>query len=226
MHTLARPLVREARLKRKAAIRAFTLIELLTVIAIIAILAAISFGVMKGVKERAAIGQTKAELASLSQALEAYKAQYGDYPRSAGSNVAKVDPAGTQNPKATDGPGVLFNALVGKLGPYNASTGSAAVIAGRSFVELSKYTLQETEKLPEAGANAVDKAFLDPWGNRYLYYYKTGTPSQWTKNSGYILLSVGPLVDENGASGIAVSPDGTYTVSDETNEADNIYANK
>ena len=87
MHTLARPPVREARLKRKAALRAFTLIELLTVIAIIAILAAITFGVIKGVNERAAISQAKAELSSIAQALEAYKLQYGDYPQ-AGSSVA------------------------------------------------------------------------------------------------------------------------------------------
>jgi prepilin-type N-terminal cleavage/methylation domain-containing protein len=49
--------------------RAFTLIELLTVIAIIAILASIAFGVMSGVKKRAAAQRARADLAVLAQAL-------------------------------------------------------------------------------------------------------------------------------------------------------------
>ncbi|MET0261690.1 MAG: prepilin-type N-terminal cleavage/methylation domain-containing protein, partial [Rariglobus sp.] len=98
----------EARLNRQAGNRAFTLIELLTVIAIIAILAAITFGVVKGVNERAAIGQAKAELASLAQALEAYKLQYGDYPQ-AGSQFDAVTAATIVSGKSQY---ILFNALV------------------------------------------------------------------------------------------------------------------
>jgi prepilin-type N-terminal cleavage/methylation domain-containing protein len=223
MHTLARHPAREARLNRQAGNRAFTLIELLTVIAIIAILAAITFGVVRGVNERAAIGQAKAELASLAQALESYKMQYGDYPRSDGANVANATTAST-----TDGPGVLFNALIGKLGPYNVGTSSAATINGRSVVDLSRFSLQSATALPATPSTAtlVANAFIDPWGRRYLYYYKTGTPAQWTKNPGYILLSVGPSVASTGVAGITVSVDGTYIVADPANEADNIYANK
>ncbi len=222
MPTLARYPVREPRLSaRQVGQRAFTLIELLTVISIIAILAAITFGVVKGVNERAAVGQAKAELASLAQALESYKLQYGDYPRSAGANVAT-----SPTPTATDGPGVLFNALVGKLGPYNWSAGSAAAINGKPFVELGRFSIQSSTALPTAGnTTAVNNAFVDPWGRRYLYFYKTGTNAQWTK-SGFILLSVGPSVATSGTAGITVTTGGLYTVSDAPNEADNIYANK
>jgi len=223
MHTLARPPVREAHLKDQARLRAFTLIELLTVIGIIAILAAITFGVVKGVNERAAISQAKAELASFSQALEAYKLQYGDYPKSSGANVATASPA-----TATDGPGVLFNALVGKLGPHNNATNSAAAISGRSFVEISRLATQSTAaaSLPVAGTAAtLANAFVDPWGRRYLYYYKTGTSAQWT-TPGYILLSVGPSVLSSGLPGITILTNGTFTDSDATTAPDNIYVNK
>jgi prepilin-type N-terminal cleavage/methylation domain-containing protein len=222
MHPLARNPAREARLNRQTGSRAFTLIELLTVIAIIAILASITFGVMQGVNERAAINRAKAELASLALSLESYKKQYGDYPRSgAAANVATTETAA-----ATDAPGILFNALTGKLGPYNAVTNSAASIDGKSFVEISKFSIQDTVALPTVGnTTPMANAFLDPWGRRYLYYYKTGTPAQWIKPS-YILLSVGPSVATSGAPEINVNIDGTYTVETTADAADNIYANK
>lgn len=227
MHTLARPPVREASRLFRSAQRAFTLIELLTVIAIIAILAAITFGVVKGVNERAAIGQAKAELASLAQALEAYKLQYGDYPRSAGA----ANSATATSASATDAPGILFNSLVGKLGPYRATSNpNRAPMNGKSLVELTRFTLQSTATadMPSTGTTAsVANAFLDPWGRRYLYYYKTGTAATppWSISS-YILLSVGP---NGGAPGFTLTGDtGVITVSGAANitlEADNLYAN-
>ena len=222
MFTLARPPVREARLICQAPARAFTLIELLTVISIIAILSAISLNVVKGVKERAAVSQSKAELASLSQALEMYKLQYGDYPQtgSAANSAAAKDASGEPiAPSATDGPGILFNALTGKRGPLPAET----KIAGKAYVDLARLAVQSPTTMPAAGANTVANAFVDPWGNRYLYYYKTGTSSAWTKNPSYILLSVGP--DET--TGIdTVLTDGSVTYLSTGAELDDIYANK
>ncbi len=220
MHTFARPPVRDARLKRQAAARAFTLIELLTVISIIGILAAISLGVVRGVRERAALSQAKAELASLAQALEAYKLQYGDYPQT-GPAQNQPDPA-LAAPSDTDGPGILFNALTGKRGP------AGALIAGRSFVELSRYTLQNPTALPAEGNSTLQarNALLDPWGNRYLYYYKTGAPSgasQWKETPGYILLTVGPDA-KSGITGVSTA--GKITLTTGSEGADDIYANK
>lgn len=224
MFTRARPPVREARLQHQAPTRAFTLIELLTVISIIAILSAISLNVVKGVKERSAIGLAKAELAALSQALEMYKLQYGDYPRAAGANLA----ASTTPASATDGPGVLFNALVGKLGPYSFSTSSAAQLNGKVFVDIARLSLQDPSALPSTTTTTnVANAFVDPWGNRYLYYYKTGTTSaQWNTTPSYVLLSVG-MDDEPAGVDTAptvttagvVTPNATYGAND-------IYANK
>lgn len=205
MHTLARPPVREARLKRKAALRAFTLIELLTVIAIIAILAAITFGVIKGVNERAAIGQAKAELSSLALALESYKGQYGDYPRS-GTSAALESTA-----SATNQAGKFFNALLGKLGP------TGAAIDRKAFVDVSKLNLSSATALPKPGnTTSVDNAFIDPWGRFYIYAYGVG----WTT---YRLLSVGP----DGKMGDTFSATGVVTPGTAANGgADNIYANQ
>ena len=195
----------------RAASAAFTLIELLTVIAIIGILAAITFGVSRGVNERAAINQARAELSAIAAALEAYKRQYGDYPHT--GSAANVH-GGTAS--ASDGPGILFNALGGKLGPKGAA------INGKVFVQLDKMSLQDTAALPLAtGTASVANAFLDPWGRRYLYFYNTA--DSWQPPS-YVLYSVGP----DNAHTAPATTGSTAGVVDFTvaNNLDNIYANR
>jgi len=190
--------------------RAFTLIELLTVIAIIGILAAITFGVVKGVEERAAIQRARTELAVISQALEAYKRLYGDYPQTpaAASNSATAATA-----SATDCPGILFNALVGKRGPMSTET----KINGKALVELGKFTVQSTlaTDLPDNTAATKANAFVDPWGKRYLYLYKAGV---WN-NPSFVLYSVGP-------DGIETAPNNGVIDLTTLGNADNIYANR
>jgi prepilin-type N-terminal cleavage/methylation domain-containing protein len=222
MFTRAQTPLRADRLFVQASARAFTLIELLTVISIIAILSAISLNVVKGVKERASVGQAKAELAALSQALEMYKLQYGDYPQTGTVNnsAATKDASGVPiAASATDGPGILFNALTGKRGPLPGET----PVDGKAYVDLARLTLQSPTTMPAAGANTVANAFVDPWGNRYLYYYKTVTSTQWTKTPSYILLSVGPG-EVTGVSSVA--PDGSITKTTSGDELDDIYANE
>jgi len=165
MHTLARSPVRETPLKSQARLRAFTLIELLTVIAIIAILAAITFGVVKGVNERAAIGQAKAELAVLSQALESYKQRYGDYPQ-------------------TTVPAEFLQSLIGRRGPGSAG----AAMTQKALIDISKFSLSTANGDPFTTATLT---LYDPWGRNYLYYYYTVGAPVVTKRS-YVLLSQGP----------------------------------
>jgi prepilin-type N-terminal cleavage/methylation domain-containing protein len=174
----------------------FTLVELLAVISIVGLLAALVFGAAHGAGERSRRTRAAAELGVLAQTLEAYRAQYGDYPRTgAAANVPSASAA------ADDGPGILFNALTGRRGP----AASLVVVEGRSFVTLGAHTLQ-TEAVPVAGNSAqVANAFLDPWGRRYLYAYRTG--SAWTARHP-VLLSAGP----DGGAMLAADPtawDGT-----------------
>jgi prepilin-type N-terminal cleavage/methylation domain-containing protein len=195
--------------------RAFTLIELLAVIAIIGILAGITFGVSKGVRERAAISQCRSELAALSQALESYKKQFGDYPQTGPSAITAPITAAAAT--ATSVEGYLFNALLGKIGP------KLDPIQGKQFIEASKFSLQNANIPTPGNATSVANAFVDPWGRLYLYYYRSnaaGVPA-W-KQPSYILLSAGP----EGNLGISVSAAGVITETNNTQAADNLYANR
>lgn len=188
----------------------FTLLELLAVIAIIAVLTSIVIGVGRRASETGKTARAKAELAALSAALEAYKRQHGDYPQT-GFVANDADAA---SPGASDGPGILFNALAGKRGPRAALT----PLDGRAQVELAKFTLQNPAALPTSGNTAqTANAFVDPWGRRYLYLYRAGTA--WT-NPSYVLWSVGP----DGADA-GLTPQGFIDVAPSAN-ADNLYANR
>ncbi|HQF38031.1 MAG TPA: prepilin-type N-terminal cleavage/methylation domain-containing protein [Opitutaceae bacterium] len=164
---------------------AFTLVELLAVVAIAGLLAALVFGAAHGAGERSRRARAAAELGVLAQALEAYRAQFGDYPR---TGAVANDPAGPA--AADDGPGILFNALAGRRGP-----GAALVpIEGRGFAALGVHRLQ-SEALPVSGNIAqMANAFLDPWGRRYLYAYRTG--AAWMAPS--------PVLLSAGADGVAM----------------------
>jgi prepilin-type N-terminal cleavage/methylation domain-containing protein len=192
--------------------RAFTLIELLTVIAIIGVLAGITFGVVTGVQNRAAISQARTELAALAAALESYKRQYGDYPQ-AGAGVW----TGLTNNETK-----LLQGLLGKRGPQGAS------INGRLFIDVAKFSLSSTLD-PLNSANQDGVKLQDPWGRDYFYFYKS---AGWAAPS-YMLLSTGP----NGlAFGTNATPttanllntNGTIksTAANDAGAADNIYANQ
>jgi prepilin-type N-terminal cleavage/methylation domain-containing protein len=174
--------------------RGFTLIELLTVIAIIGLLAAMTLGIVSGVNSRAAMGQAKSELATLSQALESYKRQYGDYPQ-------------TNDPKA------LLNALVGKRGPrYDAALNG---MTGKNFLELSKFTLVDSTNPSVANPDPLTSTSVtlqDPWGTDYYYTYKptSALASTWTHS--YVLYSKGPpnsINNQSPSSGADVTTDST-----------------
>lgn len=167
--------------------------------AIIAILVSLSVGLVRGSQQRAAIARSRADLAALAQALEAYKQHYGDYPQTgnAGQAPIAVGAVITQ----TQAQALLFNALTGVYGPNNF----AARLNGPVLVELSKLrsevaVVEATFGVPQGAPPAklaVANAFLDAWGNRYMYYYKpapiVGRPvtNQWAL-PGFLLYSAGP----------------------------------
>ena len=78
----------------------------------------------------------------------------------------------------------------------------------------------------------VANSFVDPWGNRYLYFYKRPTaaaaagqaqPTTWLAGS-FVLYSAGP----DGAHTAPNANTGLYTGTTQTTgtNADNIYADK
>ena len=159
---------------------AFTLLEVLTVVAIIVLLAAIAFTATGGAMERGRRARCRSDLAVLTQALEAYRIHFGEYPQ---TGAAVSDPSGSAD--SGDGPGILFNALAGRRGPG----ASLVPLEGRCFLQPTAFALQTVE-LPHSGNSAqVANAFLDPWGRRYLYFYKCS--NNWIVHAP-LLCSAGP----------------------------------
>ncbi len=153
------PAVRSApRLRRFSG--GFTLVELLVVVALIATLLGITFGFLRGAKQQATIGQVRAELAVIAQALENYRREYGDYPQ------------------AADTPEKLYQALSGLTGP----TGSA--ISGRSLLAGAQIALLDPVH-PTSAMNSL----VDPWDNAYQYIYFIRQLSSAPVSRGYILYS-------------------------------------
>jgi len=121
---------------------AFTLVELLTVIAIIAVLASVVIGLGQHASARGKVVRTKAELAALTTALETYRQQHGDFPR-------------------TNDATVMLQALVGKRGPNSES------MSGPVLLDLALFTTGDSLDPVQSSAAKL----IDPWGNAYAYGY-------------------------------------------------------
>ncbi|HYD85249.1 MAG TPA: type II secretion system protein GspG [Opitutus sp.] len=148
--------------RREQMTRAFTLVELLAVLAIVALVAALVLGGGRRATELGQIAKTKAQLAAVSAALEAYKRQHGDYPRT--GNAAE-----------------LLQALIGRRGANGEPT------EARGLIDLAQFSTDgEADPFVETRAKLVDA-----WGAAYVYAYKTGAATAW-KMTGFVLYSAGP----------------------------------
>ena len=214
---------------------AFTLIELLTVVAVIAILATFAVGAVRGAKERANIGRARSELAALVTALEEFKRRYGDYPQTGEfTQAAATPPLVTTGPGAQTAQAKLFNALTGVFGA-RAFTNTDR-LNGPNFLDVGKFSLNGSLTnqflIPVSNApNPPSKleqnvCLLDPWGRRYLYYYKNArNPNQW-QAPGYVLYSAGRVVAANGTQTPPITvTTGLMLATQNAEMADNIYAN-
>jgi len=136
---------------------AFTLIEILTVIAIIAVLASLILATSGYVQERAGRARAEAEIQALSNAIEAYKLDNGDYPQGDGGPTSTNDLIDALVPAAGSGGKVYFEIPIKMFQGYRSGTDY------------------------EAARNAAN-ALVDPFGNPYRYYYnaaaaQTGNPA-------------------------------------------------
>lgn len=176
---------------------AFTLLELLAVLAIVAVLASIVLGVGRRASESGRAARTRAELAVLAAALESYRQQHGDYPRT------------------TDG-AVLLQALIGRLAP----DGAALVPAQRALIESARFHIARPGTPDVARDPFIDASAVlhDAWGEPYRYAHRTVAP--WA-NPSCVLYSAGP--DRSDAP--ALLPGG-YADTTQPANADNLYANR
>lgn len=223
----------------------FTLLELLTAVAVIAILTTFAVGAIRGAKERANIARARADLAALVTALEEYRRHYGDYPQTGEFMQAPATPTGVTGtlPNGT-GPGLntaqakLFNCLTGVYGPRaftNSDRLSGPNFLPPQFADAQKYingTLTPQYLVPVSNApNPPAKpeqnvSLLDPWGRRYLYYYKNArNPNQWQAPS-YVLYSAGRVVAANGTQTAPITVTSGLLLATQTAEmTDNVFAN-
>jgi prepilin-type N-terminal cleavage/methylation domain-containing protein len=180
--------VANQKLRLKRSRRGFTLIELLMVIAIISILAAITFGISTGVRNTQARAKAKAELAVISQAIEQFKARYGDYPWH-------------DSDRGDDTNQMLLFALTGRMTMSTDTAGNMVVDAtevDQDSAEVLKRPkfLDDTKFFTTKDASGNTLKLLDPWGNPYIYWYKwEATPDAWDV-FGFHLYSTGPNGEE------------------------------
>lgn len=123
--------------------RAFTLIELLLVVAIVSVLSTILLAVGHHAGEAGRAARTKAELAALAAALEGYRREHGDYPRTAAAHE-------------------LLQSLLGRRDP------DGGAVEGATFLAVAQFA---TEDARDPFTN--DRACLvDAWGGAYVYRYE------------------------------------------------------
>ena len=229
----------------------FTLIELLTAIAVIAILSSFTIGSVRAAKTRANIARARADLAAFVTALEDYKRYYGDYPQLGEFMQASATPTG-QSATLSNGtaPGFnfaqtkLFNCLAGVFGPKaftNADRTNGPNFLPPQFLDAQHLNGLNTQTglpanflVPVSNApnpptkTEVNYCVLDPWGRRYVYYYKSAKPGQgnnW-QAPGYVLYSAGPTVAANGTETASINRTTGLLLPTQTAEMlDNIYAN-
>ncbi len=178
------PSIFTGRPRRRAATCGFTLLELLTVISIIVVLAALILGGMSYAQRKAASSRAASEISALSNLIEAFKADFGEYPRSP-IDSEFANPTDTFIPNAPEPKdesyapysGFLAHHLFGGQKDIPASTNAA--IAGWSKKNnwaasgLSTASVGASVPNGEGHPVAVSTIYLvDPFGNAYGYSTK------------------------------------------------------
>ena len=166
--------------------RGFTLIELLGTLAVILLVAGITIGVVSFVQRRMAVMTTKAQLAALATALEAYKSDWGYYPGTYTPRISNIGDAEARNNN------LLYRALTGATGP-----GAKAYLRSLSQLQVRMNTVYGTNSISGATTNNVifsGTNWFDPFGKPNNYYNSPQTTfavsnnvysPQWGANSGY-----------------------------------------
>jgi type II secretory pathway pseudopilin PulG len=190
---------RSIRCRRRA--RGFTLVQLLVVIGIVVLLIGLLLPAIVRAYKTGVRTRTEADLQSIANALQAYKTDFGDYPRLDDDYTANG-----LNQQTDRGARLLCRALIGP-GPAAQQAGGPNPVLGQDgadgfgfrvragtggkvwgpYIQADKFTLGGTDKL-----NYSDATILDRDNNPILYYVAAPAavitpPPGGTGNSGYVL---------------------------------------
>ena len=156
----------------------FTLIELLVVISIIAILASLTIATIGYATNKAARDRTKSEINALSVALESYKIDNGDYPRSTNTdalNARSAPQLAIQNSvvPTPSGPAslTLYTALSGDGADGSAPNRSLSAAEKTASNNRIYFQFKPNMLYPRAPAGSTSPvtALVDPFLNVYGY---------------------------------------------------------
>lgn len=166
--------------------KAFTILELLVVIGIIVLIAAILLPMLSRTYREAQRARQAADLHAIETALEAYKNDFGDYPR--------FDPQLTN--AATSGASLLCWALIApgpamSTDPKNPADGADGVgfrirgTQGKVYSYLQMDQFKVGMPVGDTSFNDATDFIADRWGNPILYYPANRTADVRT-TTGYV----------------------------------------
>lgn len=161
---------REAGRLRTTDLKGLIVAELVVVLAIAILLMGASVAVIGGLHDRAKRLQSEAELAVLRNGLEVFRGVYGDYPLTG-------DAPTLMNRESLDArmaEVMLFNALLGRL-----DAGLRPDSRKRHLDWQSLVTARAGVGVDPVGSDLVINAFVDPWGNPYVYRYRASAGEVW-----------------------------------------------
>src|SRR5580704_4922536 len=179
--------------------KAFTLVELLVVIGIIAILAGLLLPAISQMHRSAQITGQKADFVTIANALDAYKADFGDYPRNdiltrfttvpttvppvfAPIHLSLAAALMGPGPKVTQGPGGTGTAI----SQYEIGDGADPTEGLGSRAQTTNYPVTITTLMLTTSPASVTASALPPQLNSFI-------PGQ---TMGSITMSVGTVYEE------------------------------
>lgn len=173
----------------------FTLVELLTVMAIIAVLAGLVLSTAGYVQQKAARSRAEAEIKAMEAALENYKGDNGDYPRTATGTGLGINTA-TAVTAASNAQRVLYQALTGDGNSALVAGGAAST--GKIGVNGKAYFEPRKEMLSGTGATTI---LADPWGAAYNYAIADPGGTNAFNPGAFDLWSLGGATISSGTAG-------------------------
>jgi len=160
----------------------FTLIELLVVMSIITVLASLTIATFGYANRKAGRDRATAEIAALSVALESYKIDNGDYPRSSDYPTLTDQAADLLDPKAdtnaTIGNDRYMKASLALYKALSSDQDGNRVISdpektsGRVYFPFKPNMLYPKYNVGSTGAAQPVTALIDPFRNSYGYSTK------------------------------------------------------